>query len=145
MAKAPPDHVGIHLIRAAERWERMFTERMAAAGYPVLAEARGRLIRFVGREGILQADLVAAAGMTKQAVQKHLAALEAEGWIRREGAGGDGRARRVRFTEAGLAMIAAGDRIKGEIEADLVREVGPQGFGAFRQVLKALGGDGQSG
>ncbi|MEM1065638.1 MAG: MarR family transcriptional regulator [Pseudomonadota bacterium] len=143
MAGAPPDHVGIDLVRAADRWERLFKERMVAAGFPVIAEARGRLIRFVGREGILQADLVSAAGMSKQAVQKHLVALEADGLIWRDAVGSDRRARKIRFTEAGRRMIAAGDRIKGEIEVDLMRDVGPQAFRAFRQVLKSLGENGQ--
>lgn len=141
----PPDHVGFDLIRAAEAWEKEFRSRMVDAGYPLFAEARGRLIRHIGRDGIDQARLVALSGMTKQAVQKHLVALEADGVLTRQATVGDGRARRIMFTDEGMRMIAHGDRIKGEIEARMIGVIGPQAFADLRRALRGLRADRQQG
>ena len=134
----PPDHIGLELVRAAEAWEQAFNAAMVAAGYPLFAEARGRLIRYIGRDGVGQAELAARAGLTKQAVQLHLVALERDGVLTRAPVAGDRRARRVIFTDRGRAMLAAGDRIKAELESGIIARIGAARFADLRAVLKAL-------
>ncbi|MEL6798882.1 MAG: MarR family transcriptional regulator [Pseudomonadota bacterium] len=138
-----PDHIGLSLVLAAEAWERDFNARMVAAGHAVFGDARARVIRYVGRRGIDQSRLVALSGMTKQAVQAHLDRLEAEGLIVRVPAPGDGRQKRVEFTQAGRAMLADADRIKGQIEAAYVARIGSTRFAQLRDAMRVLQEDRQ--
>ncbi|NNK68156.1 MAG: MarR family transcriptional regulator, partial [Rhodobacteraceae bacterium] len=45
---------------------------------------------------------------------------------------------RVVFTDRGRAMLAAGDRIKAELESGIVARIGAARFADLRAVLKAL-------
>ncbi|RVT87253.1 MarR family transcriptional regulator [Rhodobacteraceae bacterium CCMM004] len=132
----PPDHLGWDLARAAAAWQRRFVAAMMAQGWPVFAEARAAILPHIGRSGTPQAALAQALGMSKQAVQKHLDALERDGLIRRT-AMDDGRQRRVAFTEAGAAMIRDADRVKAALDADIVRGLGAERSNALRATLKA--------
>ncbi|MEL6644977.1 MAG: MarR family winged helix-turn-helix transcriptional regulator [Pseudomonadota bacterium] len=140
---AAPDHIGLNLVRAAEAWEKDFNARMVAAGHTVFADARSRVIRYIGWAGIDQARLAGLSGMTKQAVNVHLDGLEAAGLVARVASPSDARQKRVVFTEAGLAMLADADRIKGEVEADYVRRIGSKPFADLRNALRALVADHQ--
>lgn len=132
-----PDHIGWDLVRAARLWDARFTEAMIAAGHPWFGEARGRLIRFVGRDGIPQSALVTASGLSKQAVQQHLDALQADGIIRRLPDMGDARRVRVVFTARGHEVLATADRIKAEVEAGMAAALGQDGLETLRRLLKA--------
>lgn len=139
-----PDHVGLNLVRAAEAWEREFNARMVAAGHAVFGDARARVIRYIGRNGVDQTRIAALSGLTKQAVKVHLDGLEAAGLVKRKASSSDGRQKRVEFTKAGLAMLADADRIKGELEAAYVTRIGSAKFAHLRDALRSLLTDSQN-
>lgn len=139
--RVPPDHVGWLLHRASAAWKRRFVARMVAAGYPWYAEARGALLQHLGPQPVSQAEIAARSGLTKQAVQQHLDALAADGIVARLPDPDDARRRRVRLTPAGLAALAAGDRIKAVIEAQDVARLGQARHAALRTALAALAED----
>jgi DNA-binding MarR family transcriptional regulator len=136
-----PDHIGWDLVRAARLWEARFTRAMVATGHPWFGEARGRLIRFVGRDGIAQGRLVTLSGLSKQAVQQQLDALEGDGIICRVPDTGDARRVRIVFTDQGREALATADRIKTGIEAEMAESLGHDGLETLRRLLKTwIGG-----
>lgn len=70
-------------------------------------------------------DLAASAGMSKQAMADLVDQCEAWGLVRREADPYDKRARRVLFTEAGLAWLEAFRRAVIQAEAEFRQAVGP--------------------
>ena len=69
-------------------------------------------------------DLADKAGMTKQAMADLVAQCEAWGLVTREADPHDARARRVRFTDAGLAWLQAFHDAVSQAEAEFREAVG---------------------
>ncbi len=133
----PPliDHVGWRLWRASQQWMRRFSAEMVAAGHPVFAEARSQLIPHIAREGTRQSELVTRMGLSKQAVQQLVVALEDDGLVERLPDPDDRRGKVVAFTPRGLALLAAANVVKQRIEKDYRTRLGPE---EFAQLVRAL-------
>lgn len=137
----PPDpiaHVGAALWEATTLWLRLFHARMAARGWPAFGEARGQVLVHVGRGGIAQGALAARTGLTKQAVQQHVDALERDGILERVPDAGDTRRRIVRFAAGGLRALAAADEEKRALEAEFARRAGAEDMAALSRALAAI-------
>jgi DNA-binding MarR family transcriptional regulator len=82
--------------------------------------------RHLPLEGARLTQLARRAGMTKQAMGDLVDQCEAWGLVTRESDPLDARARRVRFTAAGLAWLQAFREAVAQAEAEFKREVGPE-------------------
>ena len=69
-------------------------------------------------------DLAASAGMTKQAMGDLVTQCEAWGLVQRTPDPLDARARRIVFTETGLAWLRAFEQAVAQAEAEFKQEVG---------------------
>lgn len=138
MPPSPPDHIGWTLHRAAQVWRAEFTTAMVAAGHAWFGQARGNLLQHIGPSGLRQGDLVARAGLTKQAVQQFVDELVADGILIRTADETDARARRVTLTLAGIAAMRDADRIKAEIEVHLRNRLGNDDFDRLAALLRRL-------
>lgn len=74
-------------------------------GFLTVTEADLRLFRHIGLDGTRQNEIGARAGTTKQAIAKLLEKAEALGFVTRRSDPGDGRAKIVTFTPAGLDFL----------------------------------------
>lgn len=83
------------------------------------------ITRHLALGGSRLTDLAAAAGMTKQAMGGLVGQCEAWGLVVREPDPRDARARRVRFTAAGVAWLAAFQRAVAQAEQEFRDDVGP--------------------
>ncbi|MEM9780623.1 MAG: MarR family winged helix-turn-helix transcriptional regulator, partial [Pseudomonadota bacterium] len=92
----------------------------------------------IGRDGVAQNDLVARAGMTKQAVQQHLDSLARDGVITRVSDPDDARRKRIMFTAKGLASLDAANAIKVEIEDHYASLIGAERLAALQADLRSL-------
>jgi DNA-binding MarR family transcriptional regulator len=112
------DHLGWHLWRCAQQWTEAFVEEMRQRGYTDFSLARASVLPYLKRNGTSRAsDVVAASGMTKQAVNQTLDELTKAGLIRRTTDPADGRAKRIEFTPRGKAFIEDGNVAKQAIES----------------------------
>jgi DNA-binding MarR family transcriptional regulator len=134
----PPDHIGWTLWRAAQVWRAEFVAAMVAAGHGWFGQARGNLMVHIGPSGLRQGDLVARAGLTKQAVQQFVDELVADGILTRVADDRDGRAKRLMLTSAGLAAMRDADRIKADIEARWCQKIGAEAFAALDTALRSV-------
>jgi DNA-binding MarR family transcriptional regulator len=131
-------HLGHWLRLALERFDARVMECMAQhPGVPLglanlaarnqVSAAHLHITRHLPMAGARLTDLAQAAGMSKQAMGTLVNQCEAWGMVRREdqgGHGGDGRAKRVAFTEIGLAWLAAYQDAVAQAEAEMRGAVG---------------------
>lgn len=107
-----------------------------AAGHVWYAEARSSVVPYIGMDGVRQADLVRAMGLTKQAVQQLVDDLEAEGIVERRPDPNDRRGKIVSFTSKGVAAQQDADAVKQRVEAEFRAKLGDA---AFEALVEALG------
>ncbi len=117
---------------------RWILEQLADEGLTGVKPSHGYVFqRLVDDEPTIGA-LAAALGMTQQGASKQVADLERLGYAERVRVAGDQRARRVRLTPQGRAVLEAGRRARARLEADLVQRVGAETVGAARVAIEAL-------
>ena len=89
-----------------------------------ISAAHIHITRHLSLQGSRLTDLAQAAGMSKQAMGNLVDQCEAWGLIRRENDSRDARARRVVFTEDGLAWLAAFQMAVSQAESEFKEAVG---------------------
>ncbi|WP_211195841.1 MarR family transcriptional regulator [Agromyces sp. H66] len=90
-------------------------------------------------------ELAESLAITQQGASKHVAQLEALGWVDRFGDAHDARVRRIRLTAAGRRVVEDARRVRAELDERLSRQVRDGDLAATRRTLVALleltGGD----
>jgi DNA-binding MarR family transcriptional regulator len=130
-------HLGHWLGLALRRFDARVLRLMADNEQMPLAlanlAARGSLsashiqvTRHLALDGSRLTELAQRAGMSKQAMGKLVDQCEAWGLVTREADGRDARARRIRFSAAGLAWLLAMQQAVAQAEAELRLAVGPE-------------------
>ena len=128
-------HLGRLLGHAMRRFDARVLQLMARAVEVPLAlsnlaardkvgAAHIHITRHLSLAGDRLTDLADKAGMTKQAMADLVAQCEAWGLVTREADPHDARARRVRFTDAGLAWLQAFHDAVSQAEAEFREAVG---------------------
>jgi DNA-binding MarR family transcriptional regulator len=84
------------------------------------------ITRHLAQGGSRLTDLAMRAGMTKQAMGALVDQCEAWGMVGREPDPTDGRARQVRFTDAGLAWLGAYRDAVAQAESELRQSIGDE-------------------
>lgn len=87
------------------------------------------------RDGLSNAQLARRSLMTPQSMSEVLAALVRKGFVRREGAPGQGRVLETRLTAEGLAALEACDAAVDAIEARMLAELSRGQREALRAAL----------
>ena len=91
-----------------------------------VSAAHIHITRHLSLEGSRLIDLAQSAGMTKQAMGDLVTQCEAWGLVQRTPDQSDARARRIVFTETGLAWLHAFEQAVAQAEAEFRQEVGPE-------------------
>jgi DNA-binding MarR family transcriptional regulator len=89
-----------------------------------VSAAHIHITRHLSLEGSRLIGLAQSAGMTKQAMGDLVTQCEAWGLVRRTPDLSDARARRIVFTETGLAWLQAFEQAVSQTEAEFRQEVG---------------------
>ena len=109
-----------HAIEFGEWMTRASLERSWSLGHEGLRPAHARLMVFLGWDGSRISDIARAQDVSKNAVGQLVTELEGLGYVMRVSDPKDGRAKIVRYTDRGAAMMAdamaIGTQLDGEIE-----------------------------
>jgi DNA-binding MarR family transcriptional regulator len=89
-----------------------------------VSAAHIHITRHLNLEGSRLIDLAQSAGMTKQAMGALVTQCEAWGLVQRTADPSDARARRIVFTDTGLAWLSAFEQAVAQTEAEFRQEVG---------------------
>lgn len=130
-------HLGRLLGHAMRRFDARVLQLMAhdvqvplalsnLAARDQVSAAHVHITRHLSLAGDRLTDLAQRAGMSKQAMGTLVDQCEAWGLVTREADPHDARARRVRFTDTGLAWLAAFRRSVAQAEAEFRASVGDE-------------------
>jgi len=107
-----------------------------------LRTAHTALFPHIDLEGTRLTELARRVGTSKQAVAQLVDELEAMGALEKHPDPEDGRAKRIRFSEAGQHALLDGLEALEEVEAELTRHIGERRmlslWGALTKLLEAL-------
>lgn len=128
-------HFGRLLGHALRRFDERVLELMAhnvevplalsnLAARAQVSAAHVHITRHLALEGSRLTELAVRAGMSKQAMGDLVDQCEAWGLVRREADGRDKRARRVCFTDTGLAWLAAFEQAVAQADREFRADVG---------------------
>jgi DNA-binding MarR family transcriptional regulator len=117
---------------------RVILDRIEADGFVGVKPSHGYVIqRLVEDEPTITA-LAESLGMTQQGASKQVRDLEGLGYVERVPVPGDQRARKVRLTPRGRAMLESGRRARAHLEDGILEQVGPRNLRAAKVALAAL-------
>lgn len=108
------------------------------AGHPGFTRATFPLWRFEGLDGRQPSDIARTSGLSKQAVNDQLGALERLGYLERIPHPADGRGRIVRLTQRGSELDRAVRVAAQQVEEAWTREIGEPAWQDFRAVLDRI-------
>jgi DNA-binding MarR family transcriptional regulator len=89
-----------------------------------VSAAHIHITRHLGLQGSRLSELAESAGMTKQAMGDLVTQCEAWGLVQRTRDQNDARAKRIVFTETGLAWLRAFEQAVMQTEAEFRQEIG---------------------
>jgi DNA-binding MarR family transcriptional regulator len=106
-----------------------------------VSAAHIHITRHLSLEGSRLIDLAQSAGMTKQAMGDLVTQCEAWGLVQRKPDPSDARARRIVFTETGIAWLDAFELAVAQTDAEFRQEVGNDVATVISLGLEAYAGD----
>ncbi|MGV0793295.1 MarR family winged helix-turn-helix transcriptional regulator [Mycolicibacterium sp. XJ1819] len=124
-----------HAIEFGEWMVRASNDRAQALGHAGLRPALARLMVFLGWEGSRITDIARAQDVSKNAVGQLVSELEELGYVERVPDPADGRAKIVRYTGRGRALIADAAAIGEQLNAELEAIVGADRLAELRSTL----------
>ncbi len=128
---------GVLLLLPYRHLEDRVLRAVAAAGHEI-SLAQARVFQRVSPDGSRLTDLAAAAQTSKQAAGFLVDELERSGYVVRVPDPRDGRARLIRITERGHAVIAVARVEQDRVEAEWEAHVGPRRMRELRSTLALL-------
>ena len=136
--EVPPPMIGALMRMPVDAVHRRILDDLHAAGFRDLAEAHMAVLRYPGPQGRRPSDLALELGMSKQAVNYLLGALEQTGYVRRADDPDDKRSRRIELTDRGEVVRQTIRATVADIESELAAELGDRAFARLRALLVTL-------
>jgi DNA-binding MarR family transcriptional regulator len=130
--------IGALLRVPAQAIQRRIIKELNKAGFEELSMPHMAVLQFPGPDGVRPGTLAERAGMSKQAMNRLLGSLEDFGYLVRNDAPNEGRARVVRFTKRGHAAYAKVHDILRNIEHEWSAELGPRDFAQLKALLSRV-------
>jgi DNA-binding MarR family transcriptional regulator len=134
----PPPLIGALMRMPVDAVRRRIFADLHAAGFTDLGEAHMAVLRYPGPQGRRPSDLATELGMSKQAVNYLLGALEQSGYVRRADDPDDRRSRRIELTDRGEQVRQTIRATVADIETELAGELGARAFEQLRARLVQL-------
>jgi DNA-binding MarR family transcriptional regulator len=113
-------------------------ERLAARGWVGVRPAFGFVLLALRAGPVSLRDLPAVLGTSKQAVSKLVEAMVAAGFVERAADPGDSRAKQVRLSARGRALLADVEEIWADLERGWAEALGEERLGGLRGDLLAM-------
>ncbi len=132
------ENFGRLLLHAFRAFERKLLRRLADVGYGRVRTVHLRVMRQVDMDGTRVSTLAERAGVTKQAMSQLVAECVRRKLLRTEADPADRRARIVRFTPLGAALIECARAQIVEIEAEIAALLGAERNERLNSALVAL-------
>ncbi|MFO0747933.1 MAG: MarR family transcriptional regulator [Myxococcota bacterium] len=129
--------LGLLLLRAQRDFEQRLVEGLTTREHG-LTPAQVAVVLHLGPDGTRLGSIAAKVGTTKQAVGQVVDQLEALSYVERAPDPADARARLVRPTKKGQALIAEARAVSAGIRRDWKKRLGADRLTALEDALTAL-------
>jgi DNA-binding MarR family transcriptional regulator len=133
-----PDNLAVLMRDVCVALNDLVLVRLAERGHGVVRPVHSAVFEHLDETGTTVSALADRAQMTKQAMAELVAHLEAHGYVVREPDLTDRRAKLVRPTEKGRAVVGIAQEILPEIEAMIVGVIGQDRLTALQTDLEIL-------
>ena len=133
-----PPLIGALLRIPWEAVQQQMLARLHERGFDDFDPAYLTIFRYPGPQGARPTDLAAQLGISKQALNHLLRALERLGYLEREPHPHDQRSKRIVLTQRGLATVGVIREAVAEMEAAWAKQLGPKRFTQLRNLLLEL-------
>ncbi len=124
-----------HAIEFGEWMVRASNSHAHALGHQDLRPAHARLMVFLGWDGSRITDIARAQDVSKNAVGQLVSEMEDLGYVERAPDPADGRAKIVRYTDQGVALIADAAAIAERLDAEIADIIGGKRLDDLRSIL----------
>ncbi len=131
-------HTGRLFWRAHRAFGDLAFEKLHERGYDGLSTVHTNLLAHLDIEGTQITTLADRAGITKQAMGRLVDDLEEKGYVQSVPDPTDGRAKLIKFTDAGWHFLVDSSEIKQEIEAIYTAVLGEEGMAQLRAALEKV-------
>jgi DNA-binding MarR family transcriptional regulator len=131
------DDLGKILEQATQSWHKRLREALAGQSPPALG-AGAAILEQLAAGALSQTELTARLGLSKQAVQQSLDALEKNGLVARVPDTADRRIRHVQLTAAGQTAAEARKRAQATLEDHARAVLGKKELKRLRKSLRVL-------
>lgn len=131
-------NLGWLLLRISQDFFRRVGPEFGRRGHQGMQNPHGTVLALLPLEGARITELARAAGVTKQAIAISIDELERLGYVERIKDPADGRAKIVRLSEAGLALLCDAQEIVEGVWDEYAEMVGPRELLALREGLDGL-------
>ena len=133
-----PPLIGALLRIPWEAVQQQMLARLHERGFDDFDPAYLTIFRYPGPQGARPTDLAAQLGISKQALNHLLRALERLGYLERKPHPDDQRSKRIVLTQRGLAAVGVIREAVAEMEAAWAKQLGPKRFTQLRNLLLEL-------
>jgi DNA-binding MarR family transcriptional regulator len=108
----------------ARDFERRIWQGLASRGYPDIRPSHSAVFANLGMGAVRVTELAERAQVTQQAMGKMLKELERMGYVARHIDGGDKRAKEIRLTQRGVALVADSLAVVDQVRAYYGHKIG---------------------
>lgn len=117
-------------------FERRVYEELAARGYPDVRPSHGPVFSNLGTGAVRVTQLAQRTQVTQQAMGKMLKELEIMGYVVRNIDQGDKRAKEIKLTERGHALVACASDAVDAVRAHYEKRIGTQALNELETRLR---------
>ena len=133
------ENIGRLLLSSLINWQDILVRGLQQRGFPRFRASHMNVLRHIDFGGTRITEIAERSRLSKQAVGQLLTTCEAEKLVKTVADPADGRAKIVKFTELGRAVIDVERGVMKRIDADLARLLGARGVAGLRRSLALLG------
>lgn len=133
------ENIGRLLLTGVTNWQDILVRGLQQRGFPRFRASHMNVLRHIDVGGTRITEIAERARLSKQAVGQLLTTCEAERLVRTVPDPIDRRAKIVRFTGRGRAVIDVERGVMRQIDADMVKLLGVRGVSDLRRSLALLG------
>jgi DNA-binding MarR family transcriptional regulator len=130
--------LGRFLILLFRAFEDDLVNRLKLDGYEDVGPTDLNVLRFVRPKGSTSVEIAKLAGITKQAVAKNIAIIEAKGYLKRQQNAKDGRSQLIMFTPKGMRLLESCILAIAHIEKTYEKKIGKRVFADLKLTLTQL-------
>jgi DNA-binding MarR family transcriptional regulator len=133
------ENIGRLLLTGVINWQDILVRGLQQRGFPRFRASHMNVLRHIDLGGTRITEIAERSRLSKQAVGQLLTTCEAEKLVKTVPDPHDRRAKIVRFTGLGRAVIDVERDVMKRIDADLAELLGARGLAALRRSLALLG------